>query len=79
MPCFAEHTVPHETEPLQVCGQQAARAAGALALAPLVKRLLATVQARLRLHSTRAAFAMVLAACLVLALLVFVATAAVFF
>jgi hypothetical protein len=58
--------------------RQVARAAGALALAPLAKRLLDSVQARLRLRTRRAAFLCVLGACLLAALCVFGCVAATF-
>ena len=74
---YMKHKAPYDFT-WRMCRPQAVRAAGALALAPLVKQLLATVQTRLRLRSTRAAFATVLAACLLLAVLVFGAAAAAF-
>ena len=48
-----------------------ARAAGALALAPIVDRLLDGVQSLMRLGSKRQAFGVVVSGCLGLALLLF--------
>ena len=68
--------VPNARRP--VAPRQVARAAGALALAPLARRLLDSVQARLRLRTRRAAFLCVLGACLLAALCVFGCVAATF-
>jgi len=48
-----------------------ARAAGALALAPVVDKLLDTVQARLQLQSKRQAFGLVVGGCIALAVALF--------
>jgi len=61
-----------------VAPRQVVRAAGALALAPLARRLLDSVQARLRLRTRRAAFLCVLGACLLAALCVFACATATF-
>ena len=62
--CCCVGTTPAET----ACGTaQAARAAGAVLLAPSVDRGLVLVQQSFRLKSKRGAFLLVLAACLSLA------------
>ena len=58
--------------------RQVPRAGGARARAPLARRLLDAVQARLRLRTRRAAFLYVLGACLLAAVGVFACVAAAF-